>query len=132
MARAIRERPELELVAAAGDGREALDAIRRGAARRGASIGRTLDGLSGEQVLNAVARDGLGTRVVMIAARPEPGEVYAALADGAAGYLTKDADARELCDAITAVARGAHGARAGAAGGAWPTRSGCARRTSGR
>ena len=72
-----------------------------------AVVGGTLDGLSGEQVLNAVARDGLSTRVVMIAARPEPGEVYTALADGAAGYLTRDADARELCDAITAVARGA-------------------------
>ena len=53
-----------------------------------------------------MARDGLRTRVVLIAAKPEPGEVYAALAEGAAGYLTKDADARELCDAITAVARG--------------------------
>ena len=53
-----------------------------------------------------MARDRLRTRVVLIAARPEPGEVYAALADGAAGYITKDADARELCDAITAVARG--------------------------
>ena len=104
--RAIRERPELELVASAGDGRAALDAI--GAAQPDvAVVGGTLDGLSGEQVLNAVARDGLSTRVVMIAARPEPGEVYTALADGAAGYLTRDADARELCDAITAVARGA-------------------------
>ena len=105
MIRAIRERPELELVASAGDGQAALDAI--GAARPDVAIvGGTLDGLSGEQVLNAVARDGLGTRVVMIAARPEPEEVYTALADGAAGYLTRDADARELCDAITAVARG--------------------------
>jgi two-component system, NarL family, nitrate/nitrite response regulator NarL len=57
-------------------------------------------------VLNAVARDGLRTRVVLIGARPEPGQVYAALAAGAAGYLTKDTDARELCDAIAAVARG--------------------------
>ena len=69
-------------------------------------IDRTLAGLSGEQVLNAVGRDGLPTRVVMIAAQPDPGLVYAAIANGAAGYLTKDADARELCDAITAVARG--------------------------
>jgi two-component system nitrate/nitrite response regulator NarL len=104
--RAIRERPELELVAAAGDGREALAAI--GAARPDvAVVGGTLGGLSGQQLLNAVERDGLGTRVVMIAARPEPEQVYSALAGGAAGYLTKDADARELCDAITAVARGA-------------------------
>jgi two-component system nitrate/nitrite response regulator NarL len=104
--RAIRERPDLELVGAAGDGREALDAI--GASRPDVAIvGGTLDGLSGEQVLNAVARDGLDTRVVLIAARPEPEQVYSALADGAAGYLTRDANARELCDAITAVARGA-------------------------
>jgi two-component system, NarL family, nitrate/nitrite response regulator NarL len=104
--RAIRQRPELELVGAAGDGREALDAI--GTWRPDVAIvGGTLDGLSGKQLLNAVARDGLGTRVVLIAARPEPEQVYSALADGAAGYLTKGADARELCDAITAVARGA-------------------------
>ena len=105
VARAIRERPELELVAQVCDGREALEAI--GAEQPDvAVIDRTLAGLSGKQVLNAVARDGLRTRVVLIAAQAEPGEVYAALAEGAAGYLTKDADARELCDAITAVARG--------------------------
>jgi two-component system nitrate/nitrite response regulator NarL len=69
-------------------------------------IDQGLTGLSGEQILNAVGRDGLGTRVVMIDAEPEPRAVYAAIARGAAGYLTKDADARELCDAISAVARG--------------------------
>jgi two-component system nitrate/nitrite response regulator NarL len=105
VARAIRERPELELVGQAGDGREALAAI--GESRPDVAVlDRTLTGLSGNEVLNAVARDGLRTRVVLMAAKPEPGEVYAALAEGAAGYLTKDADARELCDAITAVARG--------------------------
>lgn len=105
LTRAIRERPELELVGQARDGREALDAI--GSEQPDvAVIDRTLTGLSGEQILNAVGRDSLPTRVVMIAAEPDPGLVYAALANGAAGYLTKDADARELCDAISAVARG--------------------------
>ncbi len=105
LSRAIKERPELELVAQARDGREALDAI--GAAQPDvAVIDRTLPGLSGQQVLNAVSRDGLRTRVVLIDAEPDPGGVYTAIANGAAGYLTKDADARELCDAITAVARG--------------------------
>jgi two-component system nitrate/nitrite response regulator NarL len=105
VARAIRERPELELVGQARNGREALAAI--GAAQPDvAVIDRTLTGLSGEQVLNAVARDGLRTRVVLIAAEADPCAVYAALAEGAAGYLTKDTDARELCDAISAVARG--------------------------
>jgi two-component system, NarL family, nitrate/nitrite response regulator NarL len=106
VAEAIRARPELELVAAARDGREALEAI--DASRPDvAVIGGTLDGLSAQAVLNAVARGGLHTRVVMIAARPEPEQVYSALERGAAGYLTKDADARELCEAIAAVARGA-------------------------
>jgi len=105
VARAIRERPELELVGQACDGREALAAIGESQPDV-AVIDRTLTGLSGDEVLNAVARDGLRTRVVLLAAKPDPGEVYAALAGGAAGYLTKDADARELCDAITAVARG--------------------------
>ncbi len=103
--RAIRERPELELVGQARDGREALDAI--GSERPDVAVlDRTLTGLSGEQILNAVGRDGLRTRVVMIAAEPDPGLVYSAIANGAAGYLTKEADARELCDAIAAVARG--------------------------
>jgi two-component system nitrate/nitrite response regulator NarL len=103
--RAIRARPELELVGEAGDGREALETI--GVAQPDVAVlGGTLAGLNAEQVLNAVARDGLRTRVVMIAALPDPQEVYGALAEGAAGFLTKDADARELCDAITAVARG--------------------------
>ena len=105
LTRAIRERPELELVGQARDGREALDAI--GSEQPDvAVIDRTLAGLSGDQVLNAVGRDSLHTRVVMIAAEPDPELVYAAIANGAAGYLTKDADARELCDAIAAVARG--------------------------
>jgi two-component system nitrate/nitrite response regulator NarL len=92
-------------VGQASDGRAALAAI--GAERPDVAIvDSMLAGLSGAQVLNAVERERLRTRVVFIAARPEPCEVYSALAGGAAGYLTKDADARELCDAITAVARG--------------------------
>jgi two-component system nitrate/nitrite response regulator NarL len=105
LTRAIKERPELELVGQARDGREALDAI--GSEQPDvAVIDRGLAGLNGEQILNAVGRDSLPTRVVMIAAEPDPGLVYTAIANGVAGYLTKDADARELCDAISAVARG--------------------------
>jgi two-component system nitrate/nitrite response regulator NarL len=105
VSQAIKRRPDLELVAQASDGREALRAI---AAEQPevAVIDGTLEGLNGDQVLNAIGRDGLGTRVVLIAAEPDPELVYAAIANGAAGYLTKDADARELCDAIAAVARG--------------------------
>jgi two-component system, NarL family, nitrate/nitrite response regulator NarL len=105
MTRAIRERPELELVAEAADGRGALDAI-SSQEPDVAVIERDLPGLNGEQVLNAVDRDGLGTRVVLITAEPASDGVYLAIANGAAGYLTKEAEARDICDAITAVARG--------------------------
>jgi two-component system nitrate/nitrite response regulator NarL len=103
--RAIRAWPELELVADAGDGREALHAIRE---RRPdvAVLDRLLGGLRGEQVLNAVRRDGLATRVILIAAEPSSEAVYASVAAGAAGYLTTGTDARQLCEAIAAVARG--------------------------
>jgi two-component system nitrate/nitrite response regulator NarL len=105
LTRAIKERPELELVGQAGDGRAALAAI--GSEQPDvAVIDRALAGLSGDQILNAVGRDRLPTRVVLLAAEPDPQLVYTAIANGVAGYLTKEADARELCDAITAVARG--------------------------
>jgi two-component system nitrate/nitrite response regulator NarL len=71
-----------------------------------AVIDRSLTVLSGEQVLNAVARDGLGTRVILIAADPPSDVVYTAIAAGAAGYLTTGVDSRQLCEAISAVARG--------------------------
>jgi two-component system nitrate/nitrite response regulator NarL len=103
--RAIEQRPELELVGQAADGRQALDAI--GQTRPDvAVVDRSLSQLSGEQILNAVGREGLGTRVIMIAAEPSSSLVYAAIAKGAAGYLTTDTDARQLCEAISAVARG--------------------------
>ena len=105
MIRAIKLRPELELVASTEDGRQALTAIAVEAPDV-ALIDRAITELTAEQVLNAVGRDRLGTRVLIIAADPEPELVYSALANGAAGYLTKDADADELCEAITAVARG--------------------------
>ena len=55
--RAIGARPDLELVGEARDGREALHAICV-AEPDVAIIGATLTGLSGDQVLNAVTRDG--------------------------------------------------------------------------
>lgn len=103
--RAVKLRPELELVAVAEDGRQALDSI-SAESPDVALIDRELSELSGEQVLNAVGRDGIETRVLLIAADPDPEIVYSAIANGAAGYLTKDADAKELCEAIGAVGRG--------------------------
>ena len=103
--RLLETEPELEVAAVCEDFDSLLAAVE---AERPdvAVLDRRLVDLTGEQVLNAVGRDGLGIRVVMIAAEPEPGLVYSAIENGAAGYLTHDADAGELCDAVAAVARG--------------------------
>jgi two-component system nitrate/nitrite response regulator NarL len=62
-----------------------------------------LDGLG---VLNAVTRDGLRTRVLLLTAEADAARVYAAIGAGAAGCMLKDADGEGLCDAIVAVGRG--------------------------
>ena len=62
--------------------------------------------LDGLQVANAVERDALGTRVLMLSAFMDRPIVFQAMAAGAAGYLSKDADRLEITDAILAVHRG--------------------------
>ena len=105
IARAIRERPDLELVAEAADGRAALEQI-RDLAPAVAVVDLRLPGLDGLEVLNAVRRDGLATRILMLSASTEGPLVFAAVFAGAAGYLSKSADRTAVCDAVAAIARG--------------------------
>src|SRR6188472_153900 len=103
--RAVRDRPEFELVAEAADGREVLDEIRR-LRPDVAVLDLKMPELDGLQVLRAVRRDDLGTRVVLLSAFLEGAVVYQAVAAGASAYLSKDADRTRICEAIAAVARG--------------------------
>jgi two-component system nitrate/nitrite response regulator NarL len=103
--RAVRERPELELVGAAADGREALARIRE-LAPQVAVLDLRLPALDGLQVLNALTRDGVATRVLFVSAFGDPELVYGAVQGGAAGYFRKEADRDAILDAISAVARG--------------------------
>ena len=102
---AIKDRSELEFVGDAVDGREALAAIRADGPDV-AVIDVRMPMLDGFGVLNAVIRDELATRVLLLTASVDPAEVYAAIGAGAAGCLFKDVDADALCDAIIAVGRG--------------------------
>jgi two-component system, NarL family, nitrate/nitrite response regulator NarL len=105
IARAVRERPDLELVAEMSDGRAALAGIRE-ASPAVAVVDLRLPGLDGIAIANAVSRDRLPTRVLLLSAFTEPRLVYEAMAAGAAGYFSKDADREAVLDAIAAVARG--------------------------
>jgi two-component system nitrate/nitrite response regulator NarL len=103
--RAVRERPDLELVGAAADGRAALARIRE-LAPQVAVLDLRLPELDGLQVLNALTRDGLGTRVLILSASGEPEVVYRAVQAGAAGYFRKEADRDAILNGIAAVGAG--------------------------
>jgi two-component system nitrate/nitrite response regulator NarL len=103
--RAVRERPEFELVAEAADGRAALEAIRE-LRPDVAVLDLKMPELDGLRVLNAIRRDELPTRVVLLSAFLDGAVAFDAVAGGAAAFLTKDADRRRITDTVAAVGRG--------------------------
>ena len=62
--------------------------------------------LDGAQVAAAVQRDGLGTRVLIVSAYDDPAQVYDALAQGAAGFVHKEAPPDEIVAGVLACAAG--------------------------
>jgi two-component system nitrate/nitrite response regulator NarL len=102
---AIRERPDLELVGEAGDGKRALEDIMR-LKPDVAVLDVKMPGVDGVRVLNALRRDGASTRVLFLSAYLDSAIVYRAVAAGAAAYLSKDSGRQTICDAVAAVARG--------------------------
>ncbi len=105
LARAIKERPELKLVAQAANGRMALDLIRDHKPDVAVLDVRMPD-LDGPQVMRALRREGLAVEVIFLSAGTDGGTSYGVVADGARGYLSKKAGRQEICEAISRVARG--------------------------
>jgi two-component system nitrate/nitrite response regulator NarL len=102
---AIKGRPDLQLVGIAEDGRVAFEEITR-LRPDVAVLDMRMPHLDGAQVLNAVVRDGIPTRVLFLSTHTESGMVHDLIARGAAGYLDKGCSAEEICDGIAAVSRG--------------------------
>jgi two-component system, NarL family, nitrate/nitrite response regulator NarL len=105
IARVIAERPDLELVAEAADGRVALDKIRE-LKPDVAVIDVRMPGLDGSDVLVALREEGLPTNVVFLSAFLDSKTVYDAVAAGANAYLSKEAETDEIVTAILAASRG--------------------------
>ncbi|MEV4181195.1 response regulator [Streptosporangium canum] len=98
--------PEIEVVAEAGDGREAIDLVlshRPDVVLLDIRMPR-MDGLSAVAELRRVAP---GTAVVMLTTFGEDDYIARALGEGAGGFLLKSGDPRELLAGIHAVAEGA-------------------------
>jgi two-component system nitrate/nitrite response regulator NarL len=105
LVRALRQRPEFEVLGSSTDGHRALEEIRR-LAPDVAILDENMPGLLGNEVVQAISRDGLTTRVVMLSASVDSEVVFRAVASGVSAYLTKDSDRGSICDAVAAVARG--------------------------
>src|SRR3954452_9128075 len=90
LVRAIKERPDLELVGECADGRTALPEIRRLTPDVAVLAVRML-GLTGTEGLNAIAAEGVATRVVFLSAPVDSDLVYRGVALAAAAYLSKEA-----------------------------------------
>jgi two-component system nitrate/nitrite response regulator NarL len=103
--RAVRARPEFELVGEASDGREALESIR--ADRPDVAVlDVEMPSLRGVEIVEALRRDGVATRVILLSAHLESETVYEAVAGGVSAYLSKASPGDRICEAIAAVARG--------------------------
>src|SRR3712207_9490957 len=95
LVRALRSRPEFDVVGEAGEGREALEEIRR-LQPAVALLDVKMPGLDGSAVTQALRRDNEPTRVVLISAHAPSELVYRAIAQGAAAYLSKRSEERRV------------------------------------
>jgi two-component system, NarL family, nitrate/nitrite response regulator NarL len=105
LVRALDNNGRTEVVVAMGDGRAALDAIREHSPDV-ALLDYKMPGLDGIAVAHAVVRAKLPTRVLLVSATTEGSVVYRAIQDGAAGFLSKEADRDDIVAAVVACARG--------------------------
>jgi two-component system, NarL family, nitrate/nitrite response regulator NarL len=103
--RALVASGQIEIVAEAGDGRAALDAIQEHKPDV-ALLDYKLPELDGVAVTHAVVREQLPTRVLLVSAFTDSGVVYKALETGAAGFVSKEARREQIADAVLACARG--------------------------
>jgi len=103
--RGLTNSGRIVVVAEVGDGRDALEVIRREQPDV-ALVDYEMPDIDGLGVVRAVVRDRLPTRVVLLSAHTDSAVVFRALEEGAAGYLAKDARRSEIVAAVLDVARG--------------------------
>ncbi|MFF4273503.1 response regulator [Streptomyces sp. NPDC001536] len=98
--------PGIEVVAEAGDGREAVELTRRH--RPGVAVlDIRMPGMNGIDAAAEIRSTSPGTGVVMLTTFGEDDYILRALGGGAAGFLIKSGEPEELISGIRAVADGA-------------------------
>ncbi len=104
--RALVEKiPDVQVVAEAGTGREALELV-RSKSPNVVLMDIAMTELGGLEVLPRITKDFPGVKVVMLSAHANEEYVIRALREGASGYMLKDSATTELELAIHSVGRG--------------------------
>ncbi len=97
--------PEFEVVAEAATGVEAIELVRRHAPQV-VVLDISMPGMSGLEAAATLRAGSPELRILILSVHDHPEYVMESVRAGANGYLRKDAEPRELRDAIRAVARG--------------------------
>ena len=105
LAAAVKRADDLELVATCRDGAEALERIRTHTPDV-AVLDLRMPRLETTAILEELAADGPACRVLVLSVHVGGAEVHECVSLGAAGYLAKDTDRAEICNAIRAAAQG--------------------------
>ncbi|MFI2608684.1 response regulator [Kitasatospora sp. NPDC018619] len=98
--------PDVEIVAETGDGREAVDLVRRHRPDV-AVLDIRMPGADGITAAAEIRRNGLATGVLMLTTFGEDDYILRALSGGANGFLIKSGEPEELLAGVHAVAAGA-------------------------
>ncbi len=109
---------DIEVVARAGDGTAALEAVRK--YKPDVLLSDIeMPGLSGLDVAEVIAREGLGTKVCIVTTFGRSGYLRRAMDAGVRGYLLKDAPSELLAAALRKVASGGRAIAPELAEAAW-------------
>ena len=101
----LDEQPGFQIVAEAGSGQDAIRLYREHRPDL-VIMDLKLMGVSGFDAIEAIRREHPGARILVLSNFQGSEDVYRAMRRGARGYLTKDADGRQLVEAIRTVAMG--------------------------
>jgi two-component system nitrate/nitrite response regulator NarL len=104
LAAAIERTDDLELVATCRNGQEALERLRSDPPDV-AVLDLRMPRLGAEAILTELAGE-LPCPVLVLSVHVDGNDVHECISLGAAGYIAKDADRSEICDAIRNVAAG--------------------------
>jgi DNA-binding NarL/FixJ family response regulator len=105
LASLIEADPDFAVVARSADGLTALAAIREHRPDL-AILDFNMPGMNGRQVLAAIGRENLPTRVVLLTAAATDAEIYDTIDAGAAGVVIKDTGVDTLLTCLKIVAAG--------------------------